>query len=72
MVFSWSVICLLMVKPSFDSPFMALTYKLKGVLVPVKRGATSHPMTRKITRAIHCYVALCFLGSVFLRAQDTE
>jgi hypothetical protein len=31
--------------PSFDDTFMALTWKLKGLLVPIRRGTTSHPRT---------------------------
>jgi hypothetical protein len=31
--------------PSFDDPFMVLTWKLKWLLVPIRRGATSHPRT---------------------------
>jgi hypothetical protein len=31
--------------PPFDDPFMTLTWKLKGLLVPIRRGVISHPRT---------------------------
>jgi hypothetical protein len=37
-----------------------------------KRRYLSSKDTRNTTRAIHCYAAFSFIGSVFLRAQDTK
>jgi hypothetical protein len=51
--------------PSFDGTFMALTWKLKGLLVSIRTGATSHPRTHvtplELSTATLCsaFPALC-------------
>jgi hypothetical protein len=51
--------------PSFDGTFMTLTWKLKGLLVPIRRGATSHPMACVTTPELStatlrsAFLALC-------------
>jgi hypothetical protein len=57
---------------SFDGTFMALTWKVKGLLVPIRRGATSHPRTRVTPPGLSTATLHSAFSHVFLCAQYTE